>query len=85
VGFAEQVYSHEFDSIFFKLPPGIRQQIERKIDELGTRLDQFPHHRLTASDAFRLRVGDYRVIYQFDARKNIVYVITLGHRREIYR
>jgi mRNA interferase RelE/StbE len=85
VGFAQQVYSHEFDSIFFKLPPHIQQQIGRKLDELGTRLDQFPHHRLTASDDFRLRVGDYRIIYQFDLQRNVIYLITLGHRREIYR
>jgi len=61
------------------------KQVERKIDELGTRLDQFPHHRLIESEDFRLRVGDYRIIYRFDLEKNIIYLITLGHRREIYR
>ena len=82
---AQQVYSHEFDSIFFKLTPRVREQIEVKISELGSRLDQFPHHRLTDHAEYRLRVGDYRVIYQFDLQKNILYLITLGHRREIYR
>jgi mRNA interferase RelE/StbE len=34
---------------------------------------------------FSLRVGDYRVIYTVHKDKLIVYIIDLGHRREIYR
>lgn len=33
----------------------------------------------------RIRVGDYRVIYTVDDGKLLVLVITLGHRRQIYR
>jgi mRNA-degrading endonuclease RelE of RelBE toxin-antitoxin system len=82
---AQQVYSREFDSIFFKLPSKLRAQIEAKITEVGSRLDQYPHHRLVGYDVFRLRVGDYRILYQFDLNKNIIYLVTLGNRREIYR
>ena len=32
----------------------------------------------------RLRVGDYRVIFQIDQSNKIVPVIKIGHRREIY-
>jgi mRNA interferase RelE/StbE len=85
VGAAEQVYAREFDSVFGKLPPRIREQIESKITEIGARLDQFPHHRLKGRPEFRLRVGDYRVIYEFDLQKNILYLIAVGNRREIYR
>ena len=34
---------------------------------------------------FRLRVGDYRVIYEFDLGHNELSLATLGHRREVYR
>ena len=34
---------------------------------------------------YSLRVGDYRVIYTVYKKQLIVYVIDLGHRREIYR
>jgi len=34
---------------------------------------------------FRFRVGDYRVIYDFDREKNEIYLITLGDRRDVYR
>ena len=30
-------------------------------------------------------VGDYRVIYQFDPQKNELYVIAMGHRRDVYK
>ena len=36
-------------------------------------------------DAFRLRVGDFRIIYQFNLEKNELYLIAVGNRREIYR
>jgi len=32
-------------------------------------------------EAFRLRVGDYRVIYQFDSQKNELYLIAMSTRR----
>lgn len=53
--------------------------------DLGRRLDSFPHWRLQGRPEFRLRVGDYRVIYQFDVRRNELFLVTLGHRRDVYR
>lgn len=35
--------------------------------------------------AFRVRTGDYRVVYTVGDREITVEVITIGHRREIYR
>lgn len=82
---ATEVYSSEFDSIFFRLPPAVRERIEGRIRDLGRRLENFPHHRLQGRPEFRLRVGDYRIIYQFDLRRNELQLVTLGHRREVYR
>ena len=52
---------------------------------MGRRPDSFPHYRMTGRTEFRLRIGDYRVIYDFDPQKNEIYLITLGNRREVYR
>jgi mRNA interferase RelE/StbE len=82
---AQEIYSAEFDRIFFKLPQQVRERLEAKIAELGTKLNSFPHHRLKGSSDCRLRVGDYRVIYSFDLQENVLYLVTLGNRREIYR
>lgn len=37
------------------------------------------------SGEFRIRVGDYRVIYEVIDRELVVLVLHLGHRREVYR
>ena len=36
-------------------------------------------------DIYRLRIGDYRVIYEVDGRRIIVVILKTGHRREVYR
>ena len=33
----------------------------------------------------RMRVGDYRIVYEIDDKKRTVTVLAIGHRREIYR
>jgi mRNA interferase RelE/StbE len=82
---ATEIYSHEFDAIFRGLPPHFRQRIEAKIRDLGRRLESYSHRRLQGRSEYRLRVGDYRIIYQFDLQRNELELVTLGHRREIYR
>lgn len=82
---ALQVYYTRFDVAFFRLPQSVRDRIEAKIDEMGLRLHTFPHYHLTGSNRYRLRVGDYRVIYTFDATQRIIHLLAVGHRREIYR
>ena len=34
---------------------------------------------------YRLRVGDYRVIYEIHDKRLVVLVVKIGHRREVYR
>jgi mRNA interferase RelE/StbE len=41
--------------------------------------------KLTGRDSWRLRVGDYRIIYEVDDRRVTVTVIAIGHRRDVYR
>ncbi len=82
---ALQIFYTGFDAAFFKLPPNLRARIEDRIDEMGTRLDTFPHHRLKGSDRCRLRVGDYRIIYTVDVDQNTIHLLGVGHRRDIYR
>jgi mRNA-degrading endonuclease RelE of RelBE toxin-antitoxin system len=84
-GPATRVYSSDFDADFFKAPARIQEQIERKLSEMGLRLADYPHYRLTGSPACRFRVGDYRVIYEFDVERNEIYVLGVGRRDQIYK
>ncbi|MDP9291761.1 MAG: type II toxin-antitoxin system RelE/ParE family toxin [Verrucomicrobiota bacterium] len=84
-GAATQVFSREFDAAMARVPGNMGALILGKITEMGRRLESFPHFRMTGRAEFRLRVGDYRVIYGFDVEKNEIYLITLDNRSEVYR
>jgi mRNA interferase RelE/StbE len=41
--------------------------------------------KLTARDSWRIRIGNYRVIYLIEDDNLIVIVIEIGHRKEVYK
>jgi len=41
--------------------------------------------KLTGQDAYRIRVGEYRVVYTIYDDRLLVLIIDVGHRREVYR
>lgn len=82
---ALQIYYSGFNEIFFKLPSEIQRRIEAKIDDMGLRLNNYRHYRMVGHDRYRLRVGDYRIIYKFDTAKGVIHLLAVGHWREVYR
>jgi mRNA interferase RelE/StbE len=40
---------------------------------------------LRGRDGYRLRVGDYRIIYTIDDGVLLIVVVTIGHRRDVYQ
>ena len=82
---ALQVWSATFSRAFDALPDQVQADVERKVDDLGARLNVFPHQRLKGRSEFKLRVGNYRVLYEFDASQGQIYLHYVGHRREIYQ
>ncbi len=45
----------------------------------------FGYKKLKGEEAYRIRVGSYRIIYEIDDHKIIVTVVSVGHRKDIYR
>jgi mRNA interferase RelE/StbE len=84
-GAATQLYSAKFDDRFFALPVEVQIRVQARMDDMGLRLRNFPHYKMQGASTYRLRVGDYRVIYQFDIARNEIFFVALGHRREIYK
>ncbi|MFO1511452.1 MAG: type II toxin-antitoxin system RelE/ParE family toxin [Verrucomicrobiota bacterium] len=82
---ALQIWSPTFSRAFDDLPPALRETVQRKVDEMGTRLEAFPHKRLQGRAECKLRVGDYRVLYEFDGTRGRIYLHYVGNRREIYK
>ena len=78
------------------LPKSVQKQLNRLQDDLANRilarlagLQTNPRppdvKKLKGRDAWRIRVGDYRVIYEIREQALQIIVITVGHRREVYR
>jgi mRNA interferase RelE/StbE len=85
VAAALQIWSPTFSKAFDSLPASVRDAVQRKVDEMGSRLGNFPHRRLEDRPEFKLRVGDYRVLYEFDMTQGRIYLHYVGHRRDIYK
>jgi mRNA interferase RelE/StbE len=62
-----------------------RQRIVEQISSLAD--DPRPHgsQKLSGKDRFRLRQGAYRIIYSIEDDAIVVYVIKVGHRKDVYR
>jgi mRNA interferase RelE/StbE len=63
----------------------LRDRIRSAIDSLTT--EPRPHGviKLAGRDDYRIRVGDYRVVYAVDDDELLVLVARIAHRREVYR
>ena len=69
-----------------RLTSAIQERILSKIRWLSENLDNLTLQSLSAdlSGLFKLRVGDYRIVYSFDTNKQCITVHKVGHRRDIY-
>ncbi|MEH2170320.1 MAG: type II toxin-antitoxin system RelE/ParE family toxin [Nostoc sp.] len=71
---------------FRKLPLDVQQRIQTKINDLAIEPRPNGVKKLQGDDtSYRVRVGDYRVVYEVDDDVLIVTVIKVGHRSEIYK
>jgi len=68
------------------LPAKVRTRVKVAIDSLATRPIPAEAARLHGrAAAYRIRFGDYGMLYEVHATEVVVYVIGVGHRREVYR
>lgn len=67
-----------------KLDPSLRPRIQGAIALLAQDPRPPAARALAGRPGFRIRVGDYRVIYTVHDDVLVVVVVTLSHRREVY-
>ncbi len=67
------------------LPRKDRRRVVSKINTLAIAPRSPGCEKLSAHDLYRVRQGDYRVLYSITDDEKCVVVIKIGHRREIYR
>jgi mRNA interferase RelE/StbE len=61
------------------------QAIKEKIYELGDNPRPAGCRKLTDLPGWRLRVGDYRVVYEINDKTKTLTVLRVGHRKDVYR
>ena len=65
-----------------KVPARERDRIARRVDSLAGGLEGDVKRLKSFSPAYRLRVGDYRVL--FDVEGGVAIIHRVGHRKDIY-
>jgi mRNA interferase RelE/StbE len=67
-----------------KLDKSIAKRVSRAISALADNARPSGCKKLVGIDAWRIRIGDWRAIYQIKDDKLIVLVVRVGHRRDVY-
>jgi len=61
------------------------QQLENRIAALSENPRPPGSIKLTAEEGYRLRSGNYRIVYRIEDKEKIVYIYRIKHRKEAYR
>lgn len=67
------------------IPKKDLQKIIKRIQSLAQNPRPQGAQKLSGQQHFRVRQGDYRIIYSIDDKDLVVDIVKIGHRREIYR
>jgi len=68
-----------------RLPRKDLSRIVRRIQALAAQPRPRGCEKLSAQERYRVRQGDYRIVYAIDDAEREVVVVKIGHRGEIYR
>ena len=69
-----------------KLSPEVQERIQAKIDELATEPRPNGVKKLKGQEnTYRIRVGDYRILYDIFDDILLVTVVEIGHRSKVYK
>jgi mRNA interferase RelE/StbE len=82
------MYSVEFSETATKELYKLKKEIQKRIINVLERIKIRPFHfikRKQGTPYYILRVGDYRVILDIKEEKSTIFVIELGHRKNIYK
>lgn len=79
-------FSHRANKEFLKLPSAVANRISRIISGLKDNPRPPSSIKLTGSESeYRIRAGDYRILYEISDTEKSVIIYRIRHRREAYR
>lgn len=69
-----------------KLPTKISHHLVTAAESLGETPYPFGTKKMRGGESlWRIRVGDYRIVYRVEGHRLVVLIVKIGHRREVYR
>ena len=69
-----------------KIPKASRKRIVEKIDSLAESPPNPDTTKMKGDNPFhKVRVGDYRIVYEIQEDVLVILVVKIGHRKDIYR
>ena len=80
----EVLYTHTAKAAIRKLDPGTRNKVRAAVEDLAKEPLQGKPLGFTLKGLRSWRTGDWRIIYEAEAERVVVVVVTIGHRRDVY-
>jgi mRNA interferase RelE/StbE len=78
-----QIYLHpKADGVLKKFEKNIQVSIKKKIRELKEHPEK--GNRLLGTNFWKIRAGNYRIIYEYETKLNRVVILYIGHRKHVY-
>lgn len=79
------IFSKSAEKFLDSLDKQTRQRILEKVRELRTNSENLDIKKLKSRyPLYRLRVGTFRVVYTLKHEQIIIYVVAVGHRKDVY-
>lgn len=81
------ISSQKFEKDLNKFPENTIDRIISKIKDLETGKDNLDIRKLKSGIDYRLRVGDYRIIFEYDKLENetVIVLHSVTHRKDAYK
>ena len=68
-----------------KIPERDRVRIIKAIDNLAIEALPPDTKKLKGFDFYRIRAGDYRIVYSIEDKELVILIIKVAHRKDVYR
>jgi mRNA interferase RelE/StbE len=81
----EIYFKQSVEKDFHTIPKKDLRKIIRRIEVLSEDPKQPGHEKLTGQERYRIRQGRYRIIYSIQDEELTIWVVKVGHRKDVYR
>jgi mRNA interferase RelE/StbE len=78
-------FKESVEKDFGAIPKKDLQRIMRRIEALAKDPRPTGHEKLTGQERYRVRQGRYRIVYSIQDELLTIWVVKVGHRKDIYR